>query len=52
MHVSLHENSMLKLSSDNDERLALKWSLPVEKRRSTAALDGIAVPIIFNKNIC
>ena len=40
--------SILKLSSDSVDRFARKISFPGEKRRSTAALDGIAVLYLIN----
>ena len=43
--------SILKLSPESDDRFARKTSFPVEKRRSTAALDGIAVLYLINNSI-
>ena len=43
--------SILKLSSNSDNRLARKTSFPVEKRHSTAALDGIAVLYLITNSI-
>ena len=36
-------NSVLKLTSESDDRFARKIYFPVEKSRSTAALDGIVI---------
>ena len=46
--------NMLKFLSDKDDLLALKISLPIENKRSTAALEGMAVLNLMNKstNIC
>ena len=42
--------NMLKFSSDKDDLLALKLSLPIENKRSTAALEGMAVLNLMNKS--
>ena len=41
---------MLKFSSDRDDLLALRMSLPIENKRSTAALEGMAVLNLMNKS--
>ena len=41
--------SMSKCSSVNPALLGLRTSFPVEKRRSTAALDGKAVLYLMNR---
>ena len=43
--------SKLKFSSDSDDRFARKTSFSVEKRRSTAALYGIAMLYLINNSI-
>ena len=42
--------NMLKFSSDRDDLLALRMSLPIENKRSTAALEGMAVLNLMNKS--
>ncbi|KAG0711256.1 hypothetical protein GWK47_021004 [Chionoecetes opilio] len=44
------KSSMSKFSSDRDDLLALKMSLPIENKRSTAALEGMAVLNLMNKS--
>ena len=46
--------NILKFSSDSEARFGVKMSLTMEKRRSTAALEGIAVLYFINRlmNIC